>query len=50
MTEKINETDTRWAPGLDEWWRFTNSGGAAVVDKDAEEPAAFQRQRVFHYL
>jgi hypothetical protein len=50
MTEKTNETDTPWAPGLDEWWRFTNSGGGAVVDKDAEERAAFRRQRVFRYL
>jgi hypothetical protein len=50
MTEQTNnETDVLQAPGLDDWWRFTNSG-RTVADKEKEAEAAFQQMRIARYL
>jgi hypothetical protein len=44
MTGK-NETDTPWAPGLDEWHAHTN--GASAADKEERDVLAadFQQMR-----
>ena len=47
MSEK-DETDTPWAPGLDEW--HANSADAADKEKEAIEAADFQQMRIARYL
>jgi hypothetical protein len=42
MTEKTNETDTPWAPGLDEWWRFTTAA-APLLTKRKRPKRPFSR-------
>jgi hypothetical protein len=47
MTDQTNnETDTDRAPGLDEWWRFTNIDRTAVYSKEVEAQSAFERRRL----
>ena len=45
MTEKLDETDTTWAAGLDEWHAHTNSADLADAEKRAIEAQDFQQAR-----